>query len=159
MEPNRLNSFWENYEKPIFDPFWPRFDPLSRERASAWTCNLAHICRIIISIFSGRWNQIGRLIFEKISKSPFLTHFDPYLTLYLQNEKWPGLETWHEYVEWWYLPFLGDGTKSSEQLLRKLRKTNFWPILTPIWPSITGTSKRLDLKLGTHMKTCIIFFP
>ena len=145
MEPNRLASFWENHENPIFDPFWPPFDPISRERKIAWACNLVHICRIIISSFSRRWNQIGLPVFEKTTKNPFLTHFDPHLTLYLGNEKWSGPVTWHTYVEWWYLPSLGDGTKSVQQFLRKLRKTRFWPILTPIWPPISGTKNGLDL--------------
>ena len=40
-----------------------------------------------------------KLVFEKTTKIPFLTNFDPYLTLYLDDEKWPRLETWHEHVE------------------------------------------------------------
>ena len=131
MEPNRYTTFWENPENPIFDPFWTPFDPISRERKIAWTCNLAHICKIMISSFSRRWNQIGLLVFEKTTKTPFLTHFNPHLTLYLKNKKWPELETWHKYEEWWYIPSLGDGTKSVSQFLRKLRKTHFWPDFDP----------------------------
>ena len=59
------------------DPFRPPFDPLSRERKIACTCTLADICRITISSFSRRWNQIGRRVFEKTTKNPFLSHFDP----------------------------------------------------------------------------------
>ncbi len=151
MEPNRFNSFWENYEKPIFDPFWPPFDPLSRERRMVWTYNLAHICRMMISSFSRRWNQIGSTVFEKITKNPFLTHFDPHLTLYLGNEKWSGPVTWHTYVEWWYLPSLGDGTKSVQLFLRKWRKTRFWPPFDPFLPHIWRTRFFPDLLLGTHM--------
>ena len=58
-------------------------------------------------------------------KTPFLAHFDPHLTLYLENEKWPGLETWHTYVELQYPPSLVDGTKSAHLFLRKPRKPNF----------------------------------
>ena len=199
MEPNRLASFWENLGNAIFDPFWlpfdqisrerklvwtrnltqicrmiissftrrwnqigstvfekitknpflthfdPPFDPVSREQRMVWTYNLAHICRMMISSFSRRSNQIGSTFFEKITKNPFLTHFDPHLTPYLGNKEWSGPITWHTYVEWWYLPSLGDGTKSVQQFLRKLRKTRFWPILTPIWPRISGTKNGLDL--------------
>ena len=145
MEPNRFNTFLENYEKPVFDPFWPPFDPLSREGKMVWTCNFVHICRMIIFSFSRRWNQIGLTVFEKITKNLFLTHFDPHLTPYLGNEKLSGSVTWYIYVEWWYLPSLADGTKSVQQFWRKLRKTRFWAILTPIWPPISGTKNGLDL--------------
>ena len=67
----------------------------------------------VLTPFSTKWNQIGSLVFEKITKTPFLTQFDPHLTLYLENQKWSGLETWHKYVELLHLLSPGDGTKSA----------------------------------------------
>merc|ERR1712015_37975 len=94
-----LTVFEKITKNPFLTHFDPPFDPLSRERKRVWTCNLAHICRMIISSFSRRWNQIGSTVFEKTTKNPFLTHFDPHLTLYLGNKTWSGPVTWHTYVE------------------------------------------------------------
>ena len=129
--------------------FWPILTPhltpcISREQKFAWTCNL-YIYRD--SYLSPRGEGIKSLgyVLRKFGKPPILTHFDPHLTRYLGNEKLSGVETWYTYEKWYYLPSLGDGTKSVCQFLRKLRKTQFWPILTPIWPPISGTKNGLDL--------------
>ena len=131
MEPNRFNSFWENYEKPVFDPFWPPFDPVSRERRMVWTYNLAHICRMMISSFSRRWNQIGSTVFEKMTKNPILTPVWPLFAPYLENQNFPGLVAWHTSVTLYYLLSVGRKTKSLEPFLRKSRKN---PFLTPFSP-------------------------
>ena len=131
MEPNRFNSFWENYEKPVFDPFWPPFDPISRERKMVWTRNLAQICKMMISSFNRRWNQIGSTVFEKMTKNPILTPVWPLFAPYLENQNFPGLVAWHTSVTLYYLLSVGRKTKSLGPFSRKSRKTSF---LTPFSP-------------------------
>ena len=74
MEPNRFNCFWENDEKPDFDPRLTPFCPISGEPEFSWTCRLVHICTTIISSFCRTKSKIVRAVFEKMPKNPF---FDP----------------------------------------------------------------------------------
>ena len=77
-----------------FDLFWPPSyplsEPLSQGRRFAWTWKSAHICTLILSTFPRRRNHIVRIFFEKISKTPFSTRFDPSFTPYLVNQIFAG---------------------------------------------------------------------
>ena len=53
-------------------------DPISRKQKFTWTWKLAHICRLIISTFTRRMNQIVRLVFDKILTKPIFLCFDPF---------------------------------------------------------------------------------
>ena len=84
------------------------------------------------SFFSRRWNQIVIRHFEKMPKNLIFALFWPPFTPYLKNRNFFGLETWHTYEVSYYLSSLGDGTKSSSYILRKCRKSHFWPPFDPI---------------------------
>ena len=147
MEPNWFNSFSENYDKPVFDPFWPPFDPLSQERKMVCTFNLAHVCRMIISSLSRRWNQIITLVFEKISNPPFLTHFLPHIwrTRFLLESKLYTHTKYHK------SPILIDNWQNLMKSFQESRKSLFGVTIGPIsgepdffWPPyFTHTSSTI----------------